>query len=100
MRTHGIVSIAMAADELPSWHPFQRPWRRQLARNLPHAYQRENPYGNTPDLWYSYSASEGKQVTPVSLTGCRPLQAPRDFIRSSSSPTSDLNPAIDGARGK
>src|SRR6266403_4653495 len=30
---------------------------------------------------------------------CRPLQAPRDFIRSSSSPPSDLNPAIDGARG-
>src|SRR6266853_2727080 len=30
---------------------------------------------------------------------CRPLQAPRDFIRSSSSPLSDLNPAFDGARG-
>jgi hypothetical protein len=31
---------------------------------------------------------------------CRPRQAPRDFIRSSSSPRSDLNPAMDGARGK
>ena len=36
---------------------------------------------------------------PGSPPGCRKLLAPADFIRSSSSPPSDLNPAIDGAFG-
>src|SRR5882672_2091091 len=67
MRAHGMMSMNMAAGESRPWRLFPESFRRRMAQHLPQICPWDYPYGNTPDLWYSYNASERGQVPPVSF---------------------------------
>src|SRR5690349_23700340 len=56
-----------------------------------------NSKGNAVKLCYSWYVLYGSRGFP-SPSGALGMSTPRDFIRSSPSPSSDLNPAIDAAR--